>query len=112
MMNIIPVSSVPFISSISGTGNTIPVGGGSNLTETGRTTSGSTFSDFFKDAVSQIEELDAIKTQDSYALAVGDADNLAEIAINAQKYDLAVQLMVEMRNKLLDSYSEIMRMNV
>ncbi|MDR2931717.1 MAG: flagellar hook-basal body complex protein FliE [Oscillospiraceae bacterium] len=103
MVNIIPVSS-----SINSLG---AVGGGPSIAAPGQK-SPSAFTDFLKDAVKNIEELDAIKAQDAYNLSVGDVDNLAELATNAEKYDISVQMLVQIRNKLLDSYSEIMRMNV
>jgi flagellar hook-basal body complex protein FliE len=103
-MNIIPISS--------GIQSLGPVGGGPSIAAPGQSTTTKGFSDYLKDAVENIENLDAIKTQDAYDLAIGNTDDLAAIGINSQKYDLAVQLMVQMRNKLLDSYSEIMRINI
>lgn len=103
MVNIIPVSST-----INGLG---PVGGGPNIAAPGSVASKG-FADFFREAVENVESLDAVKRQDAYDLAVGEADNLAEIAANAAKAEVAVQLMVQMRNKLLDSYSEIMRISI
>jgi flagellar hook-basal body complex protein FliE len=102
-MNIIPISS-----GIQGLG---PVGGGPNVASPGQS-SAKGFADYLKDAVENIENLDAIKAQDAYDLAIGNTDDLAAVAINSQKYDLAVQLMVQMRNKMLDSYSEIMRISI
>jgi flagellar hook-basal body complex protein FliE len=102
-MNIIPISS-----GIQGLG---AVGGGPNIAAPSQSSSKG-FADYLKDAVENIENLDAIKTQDAYDLAIGNTDDLAAIGINSQKYDLAVQLMVQMRNKLLDSYSEIMRISI
>lgn len=112
MMNIIPISSV---SPVSGIKPFTPVLGpqGTAGTAAGAGTNAVTgFSDMFNEALDNINKLNEIKTQDAYDLAVGDADNLAQIGVNAQKYEVAVQLMVQMRNKILDSYQEIMRMNV
>ncbi|GHU81653.1 hypothetical protein FACS1894191_8600 [Clostridia bacterium] len=103
MMNIIPVSS--------GIGSLGPVGGGPSI-KAPEQKAGSGFADFFKDALKDIEGLETLKEQDSYNLAVGEVDNLAEIAVTAQEYEIALQMLVEIRNKILDSYSEIMRMNI
>lgn len=70
------------------------------------------FTSVFKDAVQEIAEADAQKATDSYNLAVGDIDNLAALMTNAERAQTAFQLLVQMRNKMLDSYSEIMRMNI
>jgi flagellar hook-basal body complex protein FliE len=108
-MNIIPITSgIQGLGAIQG----LPaVGGGPNITPPGQSAPKG-FAEYLQDAVENIENLDAAKTQDAYDLAIGNVDDLAALGINSQKYDLAVQLMVQMRNKLLDSYSEIMRMSI
>lgn len=103
MMNIIPISSQAITPG--------QVGGGPNLLSPGEKAAKS-FGDMFKEAVANIDDLEAIKRQDAYALAVGEVDDLAQIWTNSQKSEIAVQLMVQMRNKLLESYTEIMRMNI
>lgn len=70
------------------------------------------FGDIFSSALQNVNELNAIKDQDAYALAVGDIDNLASLYANAEEAQTAFQLFVQMRNKVLDSYSEIMRINL
>ncbi|MDL2232235.1 flagellar hook-basal body complex protein FliE [Ruminococcaceae bacterium OttesenSCG-928-L11] len=102
-MNIIPISSG--ITSIG------PVGGGPNIRSTDSPAAGS-FSEVLKSAVDNLENLEAVKNQDSYDLSIGNVDDLAEVMANSQKYELSLTLMVQMRNKLLDSYSEIMRLSI
>ena len=70
------------------------------------------FQNLFEQALKDVEETQKIKTEDSYALAVGEVDDLAQVMINAEKADIAVQMLVQMRNKILDAYTEIMRMNI
>ena len=70
------------------------------------------FMNHFQNAVSDAKEAEKIAQLDAQKLATGQADNLHEITINAAKAELSVQLMVQLRNKLLDSYSEIMRMGI
>jgi flagellar hook-basal body complex protein FliE len=70
------------------------------------------FENVFKQALKEVEETQAVKTQDSYDLAVGDVDDLGQVMINSEKAEIAVQMLVQMRNKILDAYSEIMRMNI
>lgn len=73
---------------------------------------GKSFGSFFEDAVQEINNLDAIKNNDAYNLALGEVDDLGSIMVNAERAQTAFQLFVQVRNKLMDSYSEIMRMNV
>lgn len=45
-------------------------------------------------------------------LISGDADNLHNVVLDAARADLSFRLLMEIRNKLLDAYQEIMRMQV
>ena len=42
----------------------------------------------------------------------GETENLSDLLINAQKSELAVNLTVQIRNKAMDAYKEIMNMQV
>ncbi len=66
----------------------------------------------FQNAINDARQAEKQAAEDAYKLAIGEADNLHEITINAAKAELSVQLVVQLRNKLLDSYSEIMRMGI
>lgn len=80
--------------------------------ESGKNGTATPFGQMFSDAISNVQNLEAIKNQDAYNLSIGDVDNLAELMVNAERSQTAFQMFVEMRNKVLDSYSEVMRMNV
>lgn len=45
-------------------------------------------------------------------LAMGKSDNVSETLLAMQKADLSFQLMLGVRNKLVDAYREVMRMQV
>jgi len=45
-------------------------------------------------------------------LATGKSNNVSETLLAIQKADLSFQLMVGVRNKLVDAYREVMRMQV
>ena len=45
-------------------------------------------------------------------LAMGESNNVSETLLAMQKADLSFQLMVGVRNKLVDAYREVMRMQV
>lgn len=42
----------------------------------------------------------------------GEAKNLHEVMISMEKADISLRLMVQMRNKAVEAYQEIMRMQV
>lgn len=46
------------------------------------------------------------------ALAMGESRNTSETLLAIQKADLSFQLMLSVRNKLVEAYHEVMRMQV
>lgn len=61
------------------------------------------------DAAVNAEQQTAIDTE---KLMTGDIDDLHTLGIDSTKAYLSVRLLVEMRNKALDSYNELMRTNL
>ena len=45
-------------------------------------------------------------------LATGDVENLHQVMIKLEESRLSFQLMLQVRNRLLESYQEVMRMQV
>ena len=45
-------------------------------------------------------------------LATGDVDNLHQVMIGIEEAKISFQLLVQVRNKLLDAYQDILRMQV
>lgn len=70
---------------------------------------GSGFREIFQDVISNVEETEAVTEMDAYKLSIGEMDDMHTMIINAAKADIALQAMVQLRNKFLDAYSEIMR---
>lgn len=46
------------------------------------------------------------------ALVLGETDNIHEVMIASQKAELSLSFAVEVRNKILESYKEIMRIQL
>lgn len=74
--------------------------------------SGSDFSDTFKQAIERVDE--AQKTADSEveAFIAGENDNLHDVMIAMNQAKLHFQLMAEVRNRTIETYQELMRMQV
>lgn len=70
------------------------------------------FQSFFQDAVNNLKETDYAVQDEIYKLATGQSDDLHNIVIASQKATMSVQLLVQLRNKALDAYNEVMRMSV
>ncbi|MCL2151636.1 MAG: flagellar hook-basal body complex protein FliE [Oscillospiraceae bacterium] len=45
-------------------------------------------------------------------LLVGNSDDLSGLLLDAQKAELSLNLALQLRNKVIDAYNEIMRMQV
>ena len=72
----------------------------------------SAFGQIFKSLIQNVKDTDAEFTQAQYLLATGQLDNPAQLGIAAYKNQIAVELLVQMRNKALDAYNELKNMNV
>ena len=77
-----------------------------------KSTSTTGFSDMLADAVSQTNEAQLDADKAAVALQTGKAENLHEVMLSMEKADISMRLLVQMRNKALDAYQEIMRMQV
>lgn len=78
-------------------------------------TTGSTkvsFADFLNNALSEVNNLQLESEQLNEAFAMGKNDNIHQVMIAAEKADMALQLTIQLRNKVLEAYQEIMRMPV
>jgi flagellar hook-basal body complex protein FliE len=82
--------------------------GASSVSRAGR----DEFSDFLTKAVSEVEEKMRISDVERQKVLTGEANNLHQATIAAQEASVAFSLMVEVRNKLVESYQELMRMQV
>ena len=49
---------------------------------------------------------------DLQRLAVGDADNLHDVMIRLEQSRISLQLMLQVRNRVLEAYQDVMRMQV
>lgn len=70
------------------------------------------FKTAFEEAIQDVINTDEQVNIDAEMLATGQSDNLHQYSIDIAKAQLSIDLLVEMRNKALDAYSEIMRMSV
>ena len=70
------------------------------------------FSSFLQEAIGNVVGTDYFdKLSGVQAVAGGDVD-IHSAVIDAQKAEIALNLTIQIRNKLLESYQEIMRMQI
>ncbi|HHY22511.1 MAG TPA: flagellar hook-basal body complex protein FliE [Bacilli bacterium] len=86
----------------------------SQLTEGGKTTAQaqSKFKNELKEALQNVNQLQKESSLKTQQLATGEVENLHEVMIVAQKASITLQATVEVRNKVIEAYQEIMRMQV
>lgn len=84
----------------------------SNQTAPQQKESAGAFTDIFRSAIDAVRETDAEKTQMEYLMATGQLDNPALLTIASAKAQLSVDLLVQLRNKSVDAYNELMRMSL
>lgn len=72
----------------------------------------SVFGQIFSSMIQNVKDTDAEFTQTQYLLATGQLDNPAQVGIAAYKNEIAVSLLIQMRNKALDAYNELKNMSV
>lgn len=72
------------------------------------------FQDVFKETIEKVNELQMEANQKSIDFALGgiNAPDIHEVMISMEKASLALNLTIEIRNKLVEAYQEIMRMQV
>jgi len=73
---------------------------------------GSLFKDIFNNAVGNVIETDKEVMNQEYLLATGQTDDVHNLTVASTKAQLSVDFMVQLRNRAMDSYSEITRINI
>jgi flagellar hook-basal body complex protein FliE len=70
------------------------------------------FADYLKQAMDNTNQLILDAESISNDFAAGKTDNIHAVQIAADKADTALQFTLQIRNKIMDAYSEIMRMSI
>lgn len=73
---------------------------------------GADFGSMLKDAIGSLSSLGAQADASSLKLATGEPVDIHEVMLNNEQASLGFQVALQVRNKLVDAYSEIMRMSV
>lgn len=96
-----------------------PVGAGGALQQLGAVTGarapGTGESSFAQAISGLLQEANAQQLQSDQSLqqlVTGETDNVHNVVLAVAKADLSFRLVLEIRNRLIDSYQEIMRMQV
>ena len=70
------------------------------------------FAQMFEKFIKGVDQKKKISAKETQDLILGRSDNIQEAVVKSQEAGVAFNLMIEVRNKLVDSYKELMRMQV
>lgn len=70
------------------------------------------FADIFQTAIDNVKTTDAEMNETQYLLATGQLDNPAEATIATTKATASVELLIQLRNRAMDAYSELTRISL
>jgi len=70
------------------------------------------FSEFLTGALGEVNKLQASSAKASFDLAAGTLQDVSQVTIATEKANIALQLTMQVRNKVIDAYQEVMRMSV
>lgn len=75
-------------------------------------TSDVSFKQIVKKAISEVNNLQKEADELAVKLATGDVEDVHRAMIAMQKAKLALDLTIQVRNKVIEAYQEVMRMQV
>ncbi len=70
------------------------------------------FKDTLTDAVNKVNDISVNADVQMQKLATGETKNIPEVMIATEKAAVAFKLLTQVRNKIIDAYQEIMKMQV
>ena len=72
----------------------------------------SSFGDTLSDFIQNVNDLQKVSAEKTLAFATGDIQDVHEVMTASTEAGIAMQLLIEMRNKVIDTYRELMRMQI
>jgi flagellar hook-basal body complex protein FliE len=96
-----------------------PLQGGDRVGQTGKTggegtpqVGGEEFKKFLMDSLAEVNHLQQESEAAQQALVKGETDNITEVMSAVEKADIAFNTLMSVRNKLVEAYQEVLRMQI
>ncbi len=70
------------------------------------------FGEMLGDAINGVNNLQKAAEKKNIDMAAGKVEDISEVMIAAEKSSIALQLTIQVRNKVVEAYQEIMRMQM
>lgn len=100
--------SIDAIGFLAPLGGALPVAPG----ETAPAAPASAFGTWFGEQLADVNRQLAVADHGVQRLAAGDASNLHQVMIDLEQAKVSLQLVMQVRNHLLDAYHELMQMQM
>jgi flagellar hook-basal body complex protein FliE len=94
-----------------GTGSEFQVGS-VDAAGTGASAPTGAFGNLLTQQISNLNDLQNTAASQSQALATGQAQDVSQVVADVEKAALAMQLAVQVRNKAVDAYNELFRIQI
>lgn len=73
---------------------------------------GKSFGQILTEAIGEVNQLQSDAANANIRLAAGEIQDVSEVVIASEKASIALQLTMQVRNKVVEAYQEVMRMQV
>lgn len=70
------------------------------------------FKELLMESINNINSYEKDANELGLLLATGEIDNIHDVVIATQKAEMALQFGIEVKNKIMDAYQEIMRIQI
>lgn len=70
------------------------------------------FKDMFQNAVQNVVQTSEKAAYNEYMLSTGQSQDLHTLTIDSTSAQLSLDLLIQLRNKAMDAYNELMRINL
>jgi flagellar hook-basal body complex protein FliE len=100
------------INSGAGISRVFPVNGGAGTGGTNAATSSAGPGNFFKELVGKVNDLQSQADNKIRSMVTGESRELHEVMIAVEKASISFQFLTQVRNKAVEAYQEVMRMQV
>ena len=70
------------------------------------------FGDILNNAINEVDKTEKQSVDMMQKLATGEVENIHEVFIASQKAELTLNMAVEVKNRVVEAYKEIMRLQI
>jgi flagellar hook-basal body complex protein FliE len=107
-----PGPILPVATSITAIGGGVAALGSAGAAGVSSASSGAAFQNVLNEAVQQVESFQSNAAASIGRFVSGEGEELHQVALATQQADLAFNLFMQVRNKVISAYQEVMRMQV